>query len=108
MFVPNARVSILRGTFTDDFEDVHDTVDPVAIDVPMSIVTRSQRVVSPETGRSYVIDAVQGIARRNVDVRKGDRIRDQVTLLTYVVDAVISSGVFIPPDKQLTMRQLDA
>jgi hypothetical protein len=108
VFVANARVSVLRGTFTDGYDDVHDTVRPVAVDVPASLILATQTVVSPETGRSFDVQVMQGIVRRAVDVQKGDRIKDQATGLVYTVDAVTQSGAFIPADKRLKMRLLSA
>jgi hypothetical protein len=104
MFIPNARVSILRGIFQDSFGDTHDSLQPVAVNVPASLVNMSSTVTSPETGRSTDVELMQGIVRGTVDIQKGDRILDQKTKLIYTVDGVTQSGVFMRADKKLKMR----
>ena len=108
MFIPNARVEILRGTYVDEFDDTHDSAQVVAKNVPASLVMRTFTAVTPETGRSFDVQVVEGIVRPTVDVLQGDRIRNQANGLIYTVDAVNQGGLFVEADKTMKLRLLSA
>src|ERR1019366_2638478 len=107
MFIANARLAILRGVYTDDVGDEHDSNRPVSVNVPASLIETSQTVVSPETGRQYDIKRIQGFVRPRVDIREGDRVKDGNGVV-YTVDAVSQSGFAGVADKRLTLRELVA
>ncbi len=98
----------MRGTYTDDMDDVHDTTRPVQANVPASLVEQSSTVSSPETGRSYDVQSVAGLVNGSVDVRKGDRLLDQRSGLVYSVDSVVRSGVLVSADRRLRLRLLQS
>ncbi len=107
-FLPNAKLTIMRGVYTDDVGDTHDSAQPIAVNVPASLVETSQVVVNYETGRQYDIKHVQGWVRPQVDILQGDRVMDGKGQI-YTVDAVSRSGVvFGAADKRLTLRLIEA
>jgi|ERR1039457_6714725 hypothetical protein len=97
----------MRGTSADENDDVIDTMTPVAVDVPISIVQTTNYATGPETGRLVLVQYADGIVRPRTDVRKGDRLRDQGTGQVYVVDSVSSVKVFMQGDLRLKMRLFD-
>jgi hypothetical protein len=80
----------------------------VAIDVPASLIEMTRTIASPETGRSFDIEYVDGYVRPTVDILKGDRILDQASGLIYTVDAVSQSSFLMKADKKLKLRILQA
>jgi hypothetical protein len=105
--LPTHRVTITRGTFQTAGDDEADSVQPIAINIPCSLVEQSALVMSPETGRSYDVETVAGLVGGRVDVRKGDRLLDQATGLIYTVDSVVhQSGILAGGDIRLRLRLL--
>ena len=84
-FRASTTASILRGTATDRFGDEADMDTVVASGVPVSILERPVTGGRPASGRK---DTQRGYALRvwrSVDLRQGDRVRDERTGLVYVV-----------------------
>jgi hypothetical protein len=80
-------VTILRGEGIDRFDDPIDTDVVVADRVPASIIEQGPNSRSrPVDGRT---DQVRGYAmrvHRNIELRKGDRVRDERTQVIYTID----------------------
>lgn len=106
--VPNARVTIMRGTYQDDYDDTHDSTRPVAVRVPISLVEMTDTYASPETGRSYDVMYWQGYVKPNVSIRQGDRLMNEADKSIYLVDSVSRDhGVFMASDKKLKLRLIE-
>ena len=108
VFIPNARITITRGTFLSADDDEADSRMPVAIDIAASLVEKTTTVASPETGRSVDVEYVEGFVKSNIDVKKGDRVQDQRTGLVYTVDGRTQSAILGVGDIRLKMRLLEA
>ncbi len=82
-------VTVLRGEGTDRFDDPIDTDVVVYDNRPASIIEQAPNSRSrPVDGRT---DQVRGYTLRiapSVELRKGDRIRDERTQETYTVDFI--------------------
>lgn len=92
MFHANTTASILRGTTVDAYGDVQDTAAVVAAGVRASIIEQTRRVFVPADGVDRVVRHTRGRLPSNTDVREGDRIVDERTDVTYVVEAVVVPG----------------
>jgi hypothetical protein len=84
-FLATTRVTILRGTATDRYGDDVDTDTVVAVDVPASILERPVTGARPAGGRTDTQRTHALRVWKAVDVRQGDRIRDQKTGFIYAV-----------------------
>lgn len=89
------RISILRGTGTDDYNDPVDSGAIVASGVQASLIeqshtTRRRDAREPRTIRSYTLRVKAG-----TDLRHDDRVRDERTNVTYIVDDVTQPASFL-------------
>jgi hypothetical protein len=84
------KVSILRGTDTNEFEDEVDdnNVIPAASGVVAAIAERTRRVYLPSEGATRVVRTYSGQIGHEVDIRKGDRLRDENTSVVYLVEEI--------------------
>ena len=92
MFHGNTTVSIMRGTTTDEFGDEKDTLTVIKTGVRASIIEQSRRVFVPADNVDRVVRYVRGRLPSNEDVREGDRILDERSEVTYIVEAVVQPG----------------
>jgi hypothetical protein len=85
---PTTTVDVLRGTTTDEFNDLVD-VDTVALTgIPASIIEQRQRPHQPRDGEDRNVRYFKGRVPRGTGVAKGDRLRDTATSTVYVVESV--------------------
>ena len=82
----NTRVSILRGTVTNEHGDTVDTQTQVHTGVPASLIETTRRTYLPAEGAHRVIRSVTCRVTHGTDVLKGDRIRDESTNQVYIVE----------------------
>jgi hypothetical protein len=94
MFVASTSVTVLRGTTYTEHGDLQDLNQPVAVKVPFAVTELSRSYSNPDTGESYVVRRLLGRVRGN-GVQAGDRLRDERTGATYVVDAIAEPGPFM-------------
>jgi hypothetical protein len=116
-FLATHRVDVLRGTGTDDYGDATDVATVVAVDVNVSIVEgrRGQRwadasdlIGIPASGRETAVRRFTGRARPGVDIRAGDRLRDQGSASIYLVEATFATGTPTgQADTRLELRRID-
>jgi hypothetical protein len=92
MFHGNTTVSIMRGTETDEYGDVKDTATIIKTGVRASIIEQSRRVFVPADNVDRVVRYVRGRLPSNEDVREGDRLFDERSESTYIVEAVVQPG----------------
>jgi len=87
-FIATTTVTILRGEETDGYGDPVDSNVPVRARVPASIIERDQRVFVPAENRTTIVKQHTGRVRANVDIRTGDRLRDEKDQSIYLVEGV--------------------
>lgn len=81
-------VDILTGITYDEYGDPSDASTVAAVGVPMSIRERSQRVYRHDSQTPHVVRYIAARCATQTPVRAGDRVRDQSTGKTWVVDQV--------------------
>lgn len=86
-FVATTTVTVMRGEGTDRFGDPIDVDAAIHDNVPASIIEQGMNSRSrPVDGRT---DQVRGYTlriRANIELRKGDRVRDERTGAVYTFD----------------------
>ena len=88
VFLANRRVSILRGTVTDTFGDPKDLDTPVQTRVPASVRETRSIVTTVSDTRGQQIRLLVGRLPIGTDIRPGDRILDEASGETFIVDAI--------------------
>lgn len=85
---PTTTVDVLRGTTTNEFDDVLDanTPAPGLTGIPASITERSQKVHEPKNSEDRIVRNFKGRLPYGTALLKGDRLRDRATGTVYVVD----------------------
>ncbi len=104
--IPTTTVSVLRGTTTDGYGDTIDGTTVASSGTPFSLVEKRRTVFLPETGRVQQIVYSTGRGPYDMDVEVGDRIKDEISSLIYVVENV--SRVQSPvntPDTRVDLRR---
>lgn len=89
-FVATTRVSILRGEGADAYGDPIDLDTQVASGIPASIIESQSRPQRPVDGRTDNVRSYTMRVRRNVSVRRDDRVRDLNSGVVYVIDEVVT------------------
>jgi hypothetical protein len=80
--------SIYRGTDTNDSGDEIDVPVKVASDIPMGVRNRSSNFEGPNADTPRQTGLFTGRASHDVDLRRQDRIKDQVTGAYFQVEWV--------------------
>jgi hypothetical protein len=104
--IATTRLTILRGTATDDFGDAADTDTVIARSVPASLTEQSRRVTTRDDPTPRVIRYAIARVPAGTDVTDQDRVRDERTGAVYVVDS--TSGMANPAlrvDIRLDLRR---
>lgn len=94
--VATTWVDIVRGTASDEFDDESDLLPDdeaatrVAWEEPASLIERSQNAYSRSTGTDrnvrYATLRVNGSLDSELQIQKGDRVRDRKTGYIWIVD----------------------
>lgn len=87
-FLANTTVTILRGSEVDEYGDEVDDDTEVATGVRASLLERTVTDLDRNTGGTRQLRRVTGRVGTQVDVREGDRIRDEQTGDIYAVDTL--------------------
>src|SRR5439155_18008178 len=87
-FIPTCTVDILRGETTDGYGDPVDADTAVATGMLASIIETSRRIFLPAESRTTHVRMFTGRVAPGVDVREGDRLRDNAAQSIYLVEAV--------------------
>lgn len=88
MWLATHRVSILRGTITDQFGDEKDRNDPVHSHVPASIRTVRNAITTIAEGRPQQVATLVGRVPAGTDIQPQDRLQDERTGVIYIVDGI--------------------
>lgn len=108
VFVPTCLVTVLRGETVDTYGDPVDADTPIAENVPASIIENAQDIGQPADSRTSRVRVFTGRVRPDVDVREGDRLRDEADLSIYLVEAVSHpASPFGAADRRLDLRRVD-
>lgn len=104
--IATTRLSILRGTETDDYGDERDTDTPVHTGIPASLTEQSRRVTTRDDPTPRIVRYAVARVPARTDVTDQDRIRDERTGAVYIVDAVSSmANPVAVPDIRLDLRR---
>jgi hypothetical protein len=104
---PTTRVDVLRGTTTNDYEDVVDADTVVLTGIPASIIERSQRIHEPKDGQNRIVRIAKGRVPHGTGVLKGDRLRTTDGTV-YVIDNVYQqANPFWQQDQSLDLSLTD-
>lgn len=99
-------LSVLRGTTTDDFGDQQDTNTIVARGLPASLVEQTRRVTTRDDPAPRVIRYATGRVTAGTDITDQDRVRDERTGATYIVEAVSTmNSAAVASDLRLDLRR---
>jgi hypothetical protein len=88
MGLATTRIAVLRGTTTNDLGDEVDSTEPVdgLGDVPASLIEKSKGVQDEASGTWRSVRYLKCRVSPRLDIREGDRIRDNRTGNIYFID----------------------
>lgn len=99
-------ISVLRGTSTDVYGDETDTDTVVRSGIPASLVEQTRRVTTRDDPTPRIVRYAVARVTAGTDITDQDRIRDERTGGTYIVDAVSSmNSAAIAADLRLDLRR---
>lgn len=87
-WLANTTVTILRGSQVDEYGDEVDDDTAVATGVRASLLERTVTDLDRETGGTRQLRRVTGRVGTQVDIREGDRIKDERTDEIYAVNTL--------------------
>ncbi len=104
--IATTRVSILRGTTTDVWGDGQDTDTAVYTGIPASLIEQSRRVTTRDDPTPRIVRYAVARVPADTDVTDQDRLRDERTGATYIVDSVSAmTNPAIAVDRRLDLRR---
>jgi hypothetical protein len=105
--IPTTTVTILGGSTQSDFDDVLDSDTPAGANIPASIVEGRQIVATESDAQARVVRYYTGRLPHNTVIDSSNRIRDERTGETYVIDNVTTPrNPIIPQDVRLDLRRV--
>lgn len=107
--IANRRVSILRGTTTDEFDDVVDAgeLTPLIRGIPAHIVESSHTTTDPATQTPRTVRVIRAALPSGTPITTDDRIRDDGTGIVYSIQSLEQPSTFgFTPDLDLTLRRV--
>jgi hypothetical protein len=106
VFIGNTTVSIYRATQVNTFGDtVDDNTTPVSTGHRCSLIEQNRRSYIPAENQDRVVRFVRGRLLSDVDVREGDRLKDEATNVFYIVETVVNPGsAFSSGDKRVDLK----
>jgi hypothetical protein len=73
----------------------------------MSIIEQARRVFVPADNQDRIIRFTRGRSPSNVEIREGDRIRNEQNNLTYIVETVVNPGSpYTSGDTRLDLKRV--
>lgn len=107
--IATTRVTILRGTTTDEFGDTVDTDTEAGTDgqtgIPASLVEQTRTATTRDDLTPRVVRYTVGRLPAGTDIGEDDRLRDDRTGRTYIVTAVSRpTGIGITPDLRVDLK----
>jgi hypothetical protein len=104
--IATTQLTVLRGTTVDAYGDEQDTDTVIAKDIPASLTEQSRRVTTRDDPTPRIVRSAIARVPAGTDITDQDRVRDQRTGTTYIVDA--TSGMANPAltvDIRLDLRR---
>jgi hypothetical protein len=99
-------IAVLRGTATNAWGDEVDTDTPVHTGIAASLVEQNRRVTTRDDPTPRIVRYAVGRVTAGTDVTDQDRIRDERTGATYIVEAVSSmNSAAVAADLRLDLRR---
>lgn len=97
--------TVVRGTSsTDDYGDEVDTQTDHLTGLKGSVIEKTSRVFNPSDSRVVTLRTYTGRFTSGSDIKDGDRLRDEATGVTYLVNSVNSpQGFANKPDMVLDL-----
>jgi hypothetical protein len=86
--LPTTRVSVLRGSTVNVFDDPTDAATVVLVGVPMAITETARTTTDHADDRQKSVFTYSGRCKYGTDVRQGDRLLDRDGVTYYAVRAV--------------------
>jgi len=104
--VANTTVAVLRGMSTNAWGDEVDADTPVRTGIPASLVEQTRRVTTRDDPTPRIVRYAVGRVTAGIDVTDQDRIRDERTGATYIVEAVSAmNSAAVAADLRLDLRR---
>jgi hypothetical protein len=104
--IATTTLTVLRGTTTDVYDDEQDTDTAVATGVIASLVEQSRRVTTRENPTPRIVRYAVARVPAGTDIRDQDRVRDERTGATYIVEAPSSmANPAMAVDLRLDLRR---
>ncbi|WP_050369931.1 hypothetical protein [Streptomyces acidiscabies] len=88
----NTTLSVLRGTTTDEFGDEADNSTVIASGLPASLIEQVRQSYTPENPTPRVVRYSIARVNADTDIRETDRVKDERSNRTYIVQAVSQTG----------------
>lgn len=102
-------IAVLRGTTTNDYGDEVDASTEVSTGIPASILEQRRLTTTTDDPQPRAVVFYTGRVLSTVDVRVGDRIKDETTDQIYIVDDFTRvSNPVIGNDTRLDLRRVNA
>ncbi|MEU1443112.1 hypothetical protein [Streptomyces mirabilis] len=99
-------IAVLRGTSTNAWGDETDTDTPVHTGIVASLVEQTRRVTTRDDPTPRIVRYAVGRVTAGTDVTDQDRLRDEKTGATYIVEAVSSmNSAAVAADLRLDLRR---
>lgn len=104
--IATTTLTVLRGTTTDAYGDEQDTDTPVATGVIAALTEQSRRVTTRENPTPRIVRYAVARVPAGTDIRDQDRVRDERTGATYIVEAPSSmANPAMAADLRLDLRR---
>lgn len=107
-FFATTTVTIFRGNLdADRYGDIEEGVAPIYSGIPASLIERTRRVFAIDSDQPRTIRYTTGrLTAGLVEIRVGDRIRDEQTGIIYALDSFSSPRSPVhTPDIQLELSR---
>lgn len=106
--IPNTTIAILGGSSNSDFEDPVEGTTVVTSGLP-AFIMESRKIVATESDpQARAIRYYTGRVPFGTEVVDSQRIRDEITGETFVIDHVsLPRNGIIPQDVRLDLRRVE-
>lgn len=106
--VPNTTITILSGATASEFEDPIEGTTVIASGVPASIIEGRQIVTTESDPQARAVRYYTGRLPYGTEIEDSQRIRDELTNETFVIDHVSKPrNTVIPQDVRLDLRRVE-
>jgi hypothetical protein len=95
VIVANTTITILRGEGTDAWGDDAEADRPVATGLPAAKMETNRQTERKDTDTPRNVRTYQWRVWRRVDIRDGDRIRDEKDGQVHLVDSVVKPTIVV-------------